>query len=544
MSTPDLIKYDIGSFTLRVQGQGQFAVQSFQLAKQVGKLGSCTVRISDCTQTVSINPSSYPKKLGSIKALFNQTQKIQNIGTLLDVALIEYNSVSGTRTWFIGKLCTVAPALQSTYGVYAGLTCFCLSKACQLMYSPIADFIYVPAQMATQVENLRSAGVFDKKIVQATYAASNKNLAQDIAAQVPATDNILQILDTVLKKSLQREGTRSQILGKNGDINLGDYFQCDLKLSDLVTKICRDTQHPYVQQLVKDLYNGFQQVSILDSITGALLSRQRYLTYIPASISQAKRGYDKIKIWPSYIEAERGGMRHLSAAQMLSCTISSDPLQHLRTPTLLFVRAEKASAWKAQKDSKQQEYQDYMGNYILPGAKAPYRFQVLDIPSWVYNAIMQAEARNIQDTKPALLNNKKLREIKGPKKTKQPEQQIVKLNKDLLDQVAKTRFLHTYMLTKYAQITLAVTQDTVGIDDSIGHSICVTLPVQADQLGGDGQQFYGRLQDVRYKFNAAQSPRAKSTLNITCSLSGVTAAKSPAAAIYTDDDPFFIYKRG
>ena len=255
-----------------------------------------------------------------------------------------------------------------------------------------------------------------------------------------------------------------------------------------------------------------------------------------------------LKLWPAYIEPVLDVPEIITMQQLLNCSIGANPIEHLKTPTLLYVRGAKFDIWNAK--ARQQlttKQSDILGRYALPGAKPPYRLQTLDIPSWILSClreIQKSEFNSINGNR--MSNSQTLDQLKKyfDQDKKGSSKKIGDMCKKLLDITAKTKYFNTYLMTKKATLTLAITQQTIDLDSQLGKVVYFQVPLQAAQLGKTGQAFYGRMQNINYTFTAANTPRAKSTMTITCQLSGVTSAESPAASIFTDDDPFFIYKRG
>ena len=423
-----------------------------------------------------------------------------------------------------------------------------------LMYSPASDFVYVPATKANDLNAIQSAGVFSGTISQAQYAASQKAdlITCLLKSEATTKDTILQMLNKTLATLTSMKGKRGAALGQQPKIPLDKYFDCNIKLSDVVAGQLSKTINPYISSLIQDFFNGFNNATVYQAITQTLRSRDRCLTVIPPSIQDAQKGYDKLRIWPQYIEPLTKGVV-LKPDQMLSCNINSNPMQQLRTPTCLYIRAKKMSAFSAQVNQKPQYWMS-KGRYILKGAKAPYRLQVLDVPSWALNAIVQRlqkeQSKGSEKTtankagKSKLTNKDTPQEAAAQKETSKQTSVSINQWQNLLNQLAKTKFFNTYMLNKQAFLRLAVTDETLLFDKNVGKSIQFQMPVEAAQLGKQGLKFYGRVQQVRYTFKASSSPKNKSSMQITCTLSGVTYADAPASIVYKDDGQLPIYKRG
>ena len=123
--------FAVGAFVLHIDSIGDFVVVNFELTKSIGKISSCTVVVSDYTQQVNVNASgSFPKNLGSIKKLFQESTRIDNTGNLFSCKLVEYKSKGKSKTWFLGKICVITPILHTAYGVKAGMQCYCMGQAC------------------------------------------------------------------------------------------------------------------------------------------------------------------------------------------------------------------------------------------------------------------------------------------------------------------------------------------------------------------------------------------------------------------------------
>ena len=546
-----IVAYDIGAFILCVDNKDNYAVTSFQLSKGIGMITSLTADVCDMTQAINYNASSYPQQLGSIKTLFDNSQKNQGVGKLSDVKLIQYRK-SGQRVWFLGKVCEVTPTLRAAQGVNAGMQCYCMGKACQLLYQPFTDFIYVPHQFASDIAYLQSMGVFKKGgINQALYAASQRPSIPDIIQHsefsIKTEDNILEMLDKALKSLHAWQKTnfkkeKIEQLGEAPDLKENGYFKCNLKLADTLANAVVGGIHPYVQGLIGDLINGFWSTTILDAITSSIEGNGRYLTFSPSSIAS---GEDFLNIIPAYIQPVNKEFK-LTPENMLACTVSSNALDHIRTPNLIYTRSKLRIAY--QKAEDRNTFSQAFGKYALTtGAKPPYRLKVLDVPDWLLNTLQESDTQgqNKTQNKKTELKNQPLNKVKENKKQSQRRNIDFKKYLQTLNAFAKTIFFHTYMLDRNAEISLAVNDNTLNLDKYIGQSLEFQMPVQAAQLGKSGYDFYGRLQGVRYAFQAATTPTAKSVISLSCTLSGVTAKDAPGKDLFAgkDNDKGFIYKR-
>ena len=374
-------KTAIGAFALQITQIGHFVVTGFQLTKSVNKIAACTISIADFTQQITVNNLyAYPKELGSIKELFKKTQQIQNTGKLYSCRLIEYKKDS-TKVWFTGKLCVITPILQTAYGIQSSLQCYCLGQACQLLFQPFTDFIYVPEGFASDPGFLQRVGAFEPGgIVQAMFASSKKPSVDQIVSsgKIAKTDTILQMLSkalTALLKWNKVSPQNIQFSNKFQAVDLTRYFECNLVLSDPVKNSAASGQlHPYVKSLVDNFINGFQHDNIMQAVMSTLSSSGRYLSFAPSSISSQK---DMLQIIPAYVQPYKG-QGGVSPYQMLGCSLSVNPLEHIKTPTYLYIRNKKGSAWESisgQKDI----YDKTLGSYQLKGATAPFRLQILDV---------------------------------------------------------------------------------------------------------------------------------------------------------------------
>lgn len=535
----NLQEQDIGAFVLSISGNagGSFNVTYFELVKSVGTYASCTVAIADATEVVAPIRTSFPK-LSSIKGLFSKIVKSQAQGSLADCQLIQYKSSGKRRTWFKGKLCTITPTLQVANGVQTGLQCYCAGKACELQYNPTSDFIFTPASMAKNQTALQKAGVFGNgQIHQSVWAASQKLDSTKVISwgKISINDNVLQMLDKSLEQLLKfQKFSDPQINNIQPKTKLAEYFTCNVYPSKIL-KLQKypHSLHPYVQKLVQDFLNGYRGGTVLDAVANALQAQDRYLTFVPPAIGQQ----DKLKIWPSFIQRCMSSIQ-LEPQDMLGCSIASNPMQHIRTPTCIYIRSRLLPAFA--KDQKP-GYSPVKGFYALPGASQPYRLKLLDVPNWVLNVVVQNNSKALnKNTKSGLLNSDAEKKAAIAQTTKE-----LAVNQALLDAYAKTVYFNNYMLDKQANIDLAITQKTIGLDKYVGQSIKFYMPIDASQLGkgtSGCQMFYGRLQNIQYAFKAANSPQGKSSLQISCGLTGVTPQDSPAASLFTDDNKTFIYE--
>lgn len=531
----------IGAFALHVKGNinQYYNVVSFELTKAVGAYATCQITVADCTTSVEAIKSSFPK-VGSISQLFDKTIASQAQSALADCSLIQYKQ-QGTKTWFQGKLCTITPALQTSQGVSAGLQCYCAGKACQLQYCPIGDYVYTPKAMADDVSFMQKVGVFEpNSLKDALFAASNKmSTAQVInGTKINMDNNILQMMDKSLSKLMQFQKFKDSKLNElQTPVKLSQYFTCAVYPSKILKGQCYAKMHPYMQKLVQDFMNGYENATILDAVAQTLQGSSRLLTFVPPAMGQP----DKLKIWPSFIQKLNKEIT-LSSQDMLGCSITSNPLSHLRTPTYIYIRARMAAAYQ----TGDKEYSRITGRYALQGAKEPYRLKLLDVPSWILNTVIQGEEqennKKSQNGQTTQLVNKDAQAGTGKKEQKSPIM-TAKSIKALLDAYAKTIYFHTYMMDKQAFINLAVTDKTLSLDKYIGQSLAFQMPVDASQLGTQGKpmKFYGRLQNITYAFKAATAPSHKSVLQLSCMFHGVTPQASPAKSLFTDDNKTFIY---
>ena len=541
--------YNIGAFILQIKGtvNACYNVIYFQLTKAQGAYATCQLQIADYTNIIQGNNINFPA-LGSVAELFKKTISSEAKGQLMDCSLIQYKK-EGTTIWFQGKLCTVTPVLQMLTGVQAGIQCYCAGKACQLQYCPNGDYIYTPANIADDISMLQSAGIFSPSgVQQAMFAASQKPEVSWLLGQSGTSmdNSILQMLDKNLQALQDFQGRRGQQIAKvTPKTKLSDYFTCDIYPSKILKMDNYHPKHAYMQSLVEDFINGYTQATILDAISQALQGQQRMLTFVPS----ARGEKDKLKLWPAFIQKLTSSYI-LLPSDMLSCTVTSNPLSHIRTPTYIYIRSKLTAAY----DVNKTQYSRVMGKYKLQGATQPYRLKLLDVPGWMVNIIVQNQQRKNAEKKgekagkvTTTLVNKDADAQYIIQQQKLPMNNIAEANaqpKDLLDAFAKTIYFHSYMLDKQARIGLAITEKTLALDKYIGHSLAFKMPIQAKQLGGGGETFYGRLQSVQYRFRGATSPKAKSLLQMDCSFSGVTSTDSPGASLYKDDNETFIYSIG
>jgi len=73
----------------------------------------------------------------------------------------------------------------------------------------------------------------------------------------------------------------------------------------------------------------------LDAITSSIEGNGRYLTFSPSSIAS---GEDFLNIIPAYIQPVNKEFK-LTPENMLACTVSSNALDHIRTPNLIYTRS-------------------------------------------------------------------------------------------------------------------------------------------------------------------------------------------------------------
>ena len=548
--------YTVGAFVLHITGtvNAYYNVTYFELAKSIGAYASCQVVLADQTSSVQGNKTNFPK-LGSVGKLFKSVMASQAKGALMSCKLIQYKA-TGNKTWFQGKLCTVTPTLQTATGVQAGLNCYCAGKACQLQYAPNSDYINTPAAMAKDISMLQKVGIFSATgLNQAMFAASSKpSVAQLLSRSGSSMDNsILQMIDKNLQALLSFQNTKGgQVAKYTPKVKLSDYFTCNIYPSQVLKMNNYHAKHAYMQSLVQDFINSYTGATILQAVDAALSGQQRMLTFVPPARGQQ----DKLKLWPSFVQKLTSGYS-LQLQDMLSCSITSNPLSHIRTPTYIYVRSLLTPAYDGQKAT----YARTVGRYALQGASSPYRLKLLDVPGWIVNIIVQSQqrknAKNNKNTtvtsgagglaQPTTLVNKDADVQRGANKENKNEGKFSYDSKQvtsLLDAFAKTIYFHTYMMDKQASIDLAITQKTLDLDKYIGQSLAFRIPVQAKQLGSTGQLFYGRLQGLRYEFKSANSPKAKSSMSVSCTFSAVASADSPAATLYKDDNKTFIYRIG
>lgn len=538
----DIGSFQIGAFVLEIDKIGAFVVVNFQLTKSIGKITSCTIVVSDYTQQVIVNNQrNFPKKLGSIKQLFQQSTEIQNTGKLYSCKLVQYRSDGQTRNWFLGKVCVITPILHTAYGVKAGMQCYCMGQACQLMFQPFSDFVYVPGGYASDIKFLQSVGVFKSGgITQALFASSKRPQPKTIITKgkIESSSTILYVLNVALNVLMgwNKISPQTKELSAVQSVDLNKYFTGGIKLSSALRKQV-GAIHPYIHQLLKTFTNGFQNDTILDAIINTISSQGRYLTFVPSSMSS---GQDLLQIIPAYIRKSVSQFPLLLTPQnMIGCSISANPLEHIKTPTYVYIRGKKLSAWQTPKNNVT-DYDKTVGRYYLKGVKPPYRLQILDVPTWLLNMAVQSQQKQEGSKDSPLMSKSR----KAQSKTGNKESAQGTVN-ELMNTFAKTVFFNRYMLNKSADISLAVNSYTIDIDSFLGDSLPFSIPIEAAELGQDttGQNFYGVLNSVTYSFQAASTPTAKSNMGIRCSLSGVLAEGSQGTQdLYKNDGKNFIYE--
>ena len=94
-------------------------------------------------------------------------------------------------------------------------------------------------------------------------------------------------------------------------------------------------------------------------------------------------GEDLLRFIPAYIRPVEADSI-LTTDNMIGCSISANPMEHIKTPTYVYIRGKKRSIWSKPRDNAK-SYDKSVGSYCLKGAQSPYRLQILDIPAWLLN---------------------------------------------------------------------------------------------------------------------------------------------------------------
>lgn len=558
MANQEITTKYVGAFYLEVIKQGKklnFNVVSFILQKLLGKLPYANVSVADVTEnnSVEVIKTNFPK-LSSIKELYKSLSIGK--GGLLDCRLVQIQSKGSGSTqkqWFRGKLATITPFVSMESGISTGMTCYCLSKACQLMFSIHADFIYAPAALARSIRDLESYQVFSGNFMkkQTFYQSRKLNITKLISASgATAKDNLLDMAQKALNKlsNWQQATIKDQAVKDALPVyKLKEYFKSTWYLAERYYKYNASTGlHPYVNDFCYAFLNSYMSSTILDSFLDALTSDWRMLTVAPP----ARGEQDKLVITPTFNSPLTAFT--LTANDMLSCNVAASPITHLKTPDRIYTRSPIAAAWSSPDDKG---YSNAHGTYEMQSSKnnKNLKVKVIDTPSWLLNTLLQ-QARTQEKNQKS--GNKKqetsFRNLTAQdmmKKNPVPAQTPTVTTKGLqmLDDMAKTIFIHFFLRNKQASINMVVSQKTLDIDKYIGKAIRMQIPIQASQLGNKADTFYGVVSSVRYQYHASESPRSMSSMSVTCSVTGVTwkddresaqlYQKAQKNLLYTEDKP-------
>lgn len=539
----------VGAFYFQVTQKGKkqcFNVASFQLEKVLGKLPYVNIGITDVTKnnSVQIINTTFPK-LSSIKELYKSVSIGK--GALLDCRLVQIRTNGSPRQkqWFRGKLATITPFVNTESGVSSGMNCYCMSKACQLMFSVHSDFIYAPATEARNIEALYNYQVFSNRFMQRKMFSQSQKLNIPVLVQLceaNANDDIL----TMAQKSLdalskwQKNSSSDQVAKALPRYELSKYFINKWKLSQVYREYKDSAQHPYIQSFGQDFLNNYMTETILDSFISALSSNWRMLTVVPPARGQQ----DKLEIVPTFNSPKANFT--LTTQDMLSCHVAASPVTHLKTPDKIYTRSPLSTAFGG---ADTIGYSAAHGTYELRSSRnnENLKLKIIDIPSWMLNTILdQARAKQKQQTgKDTNLRNLTAQEQIKKAQVPASGPVVQEIGLKMLNSMAKTIFIHFFLRDKQASITLAISQKTLDIDKYVGKAISMQIPIQAEQLGGSPDTFYGVVSGVRYQYHASESPRNTSSLTATCSITGVTWKQDrQSAQLYQNIQDNLLYTKG
>lgn len=465
-------------------------------------------------------------------------------GDLRQCKLVQIRPVgSGYRyvQWFTGRLCTLAPKIDTSTGVQIGMVCFCLSKACQLGYRPFIDFVYTPYELASKIDELQKMNVFSPdKLTNKMWSADKCSVTEFLSfSGIKKEDSVVSMLTkavTAVQNWIKRNGVSKQQLAESDipKIELEEYIQGNLYLTPLVLSKFASSTHPYVESLVKDFTGSMQQVTILEALINTLKSNGRQLTVVPSSRQDRE---DKLTVIP-YALAKFNQSDVINPQHIISYSLGAQPLQRIREPNKIFVSAAYAAGWGAQ-DSVGMKGADKLaavkGHYELPGTKKISRIKMLYTPQWLFDIMLEGTYDN-KEISP-LVHSSQYQKKKDPKDSTQGEsfQMQRKKMEQILNAFAKNMFFSTYRMHAQAKLKLAVTDYTLDLDKLLGKSIKISLPSSAKGVVNNGKElntFYGRLQDIIYSYQAAKSVNSVSSLSLHCDVFGLTLEQSQGSILF------------
>lgn len=441
--------------------------------------------------------------------------------------------------WFTGRLCTIAPKLDTSLGIQVGMTCMCLSKACQLAYIPFVDFVYTPPEYASNIAMLQKSNVFyPEKILTNLFSASDKlSIARLLQrGNIRKQDTIVDILSKAVEAMqnwVKRLGVSKSILASMPDIHLKEYLSGDLRLAPVVKNKLSANIHPYVRSLVSDFMGSMQSVTILDALVNTLQQNGRQLTFIPAGRQDTQ---DKITIIPQAIaEIHKGD--EINPQDILTYSLGANPLQRIRQPDKIFVKAAYSQGWGSQDTTGSMgkfKLASLVGQYSLLDDNSVQRIKLLYAPDWIFDILLQG---TYDDAKTNTLVHKSL--YAANKSTSSGSALTPLLNyqevKQVLDAYAKNLFFSTYRLHTHINLKLAITEDTLDLDTKLGKSIQLNIPTSAKEIvDNDTRCFYGRLQDITYSYQSSKTVKSASSISLYCTVTGLTSEESQGKTLFQE----------
>ena len=481
-------------------------------------------------------------------------------GKLRECMLYEVRSQGNSyeyEWWFRGRLCAIAPKIDTSRGVQVGMTCFCLSKTCQLQYQPFVDFVYTPVSFASNIDALQTNNVFQpQEIKRALFSRADMIGVENLIStgKIGKEDTIADMLSktvNTLQDWLKRRGTAQQVLAYMPEIHLQDYIKGDLCLTEIVQEKGSAQSHPYVKCLVEDFMGSMQNATILDAVIGALGYNDRQLTIVPASRHDQE---DKITIVPCALAKYKNG-DDIKPQHIISYSISANPIERLRQPDKLFVKVPWGGGWGSQNDQGVSGLQvsSQVGQYAIK--KDPQRIKMLYTPKWLFDIILQQVYKDNKSSQlkkeDEPLTNKNLYSTSKQQKedaaaaAKARSEAKRKETEKLLNIFAKNMFFSTYRLHTYATIHLAVTDYTLNLDEKLGKSVKISIPTSAkNMVGRKYTNFYGRLQSIGYSYQSAKSVESASSLLLSCTVNGVTSEDSQGSTLFKEGNNMLYVNKG
>lgn len=538
--------YTSGSFVLCVKVSGAvkyYAVKNFYLRKAKGAITQCRVSLMDVTWQVEVrNLSTYPK-LSALAQLYNSACQPET--KPMQCQLLQYNSRQNSGQpvqWFTGRVCVVTPVLAQRPGITSQYTCFCMGKACQLMFSYVSDYKYVDAKSANNVPQLQKNGLIGAN-AQATNIFSTEKL--DTALLISNSGQSIQAdtVDQLFTKAfnyLQQMRAKLALFAQTPTIDLSEYITSQYKISSVIKQAIKapvDLGHsnPYLIAFDQMFASGIDNRQLIDAIM-TTLAGQRFLTTAPAQRTLPD-AQDKLFIIPNYVLPVQTQDAIITPEDINLVQVTANPLSHLSIPDKLFVNLTMLSAF----DMGTRLMQNIPGLYGEYEAVTPAsKIKQAGAPWWLLTIAVQ---KSRFKTYKADMKNIPV----GQSAVTQTQQNASWADgaKQMFDTYTKTLYFSMYAAQKQATVSLLPTDKAKNMDRYIGKSIALQLPLDQQNLNDRKySKFFGVLDSVTYQYGCSTSPQQSSYLTITANVTALTPQSSDfAKAIFQDQQTPLLYQK-